>query len=96
MTTFTESPHTGEFIASEALGTRSREQITLTGDGSTTVEAGTVLGKVETGTPTATAGTPFSGSGGTVGNGTISALTADAGAMAGTWQLRCTVAGATG
>lgn len=96
MTTLTENPHTGEFIASEAPGTRSRDQIVLTGDGSTAVLAGTVLGKVETGTPSATAGTPFSGVGGTVGNGTITSLTADAGAMPGLWQLRCTQTGATG
>lgn len=94
MTTLTENPRTGEFIASEAPGLRSREQILLTG--SATVKAGTVLGAVETGTPTLTVGTPFSGTGGTVGNGTISAATADAGAMAGLWQLECTVTGATG
>lgn len=94
MTTLTENPHTGEFIVSEAPGTRSREQITLTG--SALVDPGTVLGMVETGTPTLTVGTPFSGVGGTVGNGTISAATADAGAMAGNWQLECTATGATG
>lgn len=94
MTTLTENPHTGEFIASEAPGTRSREAITLTGDGSATVKAGTVLGKVETGTPTATAGTPFSAGGGTVGNGTVSAVSADAGAEAGTWQIE--IVGAAG
>ena len=96
MTTLTENPHTGEFIVSEAPGCRSRDAITLTGDGTTTVKAGEVLGAVETGTPTLTVGTPFSGTGATVGDGTISAATADAGAMAGTWQLECTVTGATG
>ncbi|WP_054529709.1 head decoration protein [Erythrobacter sp. SG61-1L] len=96
MTTLTETPRTGEFIVSEAPGRRSREQILLTGDNSTTVKACTVLGAVETGTPTLTVGTPFSGVGGTVGNGTISAATADAGAMPGDWQLECTATGATG
>jgi hypothetical protein len=94
MTTLTENPHNGEFVVSEAPGCRSREQILLTG--ATLVKAGSVLGAVETGTPTATVGTPVSGVGGTVGNGIVSAVTADAGAMAGTWQLECTVTGATG
>jgi len=96
MTTLTETPRTGEFIISEAPGMRSREQITFTGNGTTEAKAGTVLGAVETGTPTLTVGTPFSGVGGTVGNGAISAATADAGAMAGDWHLECTVTGATG
>jgi hypothetical protein len=96
MNTLTENPHAGEFIASEAAGTRSREAITLTGDGSTTVKAGTVLGAVETGTPTMTVGTPFSGTASTVGNGTITGTSADAGAKAGAWQLVCTQTGATG
>lgn len=95
MTTLTEEARTGEFIISEAPGTRSRKAITLTGDASTTDVAGTVLGAVETGTPTMTVGTPFSGTGGTVGDGTISAATADAGAMAGDWQIEMTGAGAT-
>lgn len=96
MTTLTETAHTGEFIVSEAPGMRSREQILLTGDNSTTEPAGSVLGAVETGTPTLTVGTPVSGTGATVGDGTISAATADAGAMAGDWLLECTVTGATG
>lgn len=95
MTTLTENPRTGEFIVSEAPGTRSREAITLTGDATTEDVAGTVLGAVETGTPTAAAGTPVSGTGGTVGNGAISAVSADAGAMAGTWQVEMTGSGAT-
>lgn len=95
MTTLTENPHTGEFIVSEAPGTRSRAQILLTA-ASALVKAGTVLGVVETGTATMTVGTPYSGTGATVGNGTISAATADAGAMEGTWQLECTATGATG
>lgn len=94
MTTLTENPRDGEFIVSEAPGTRSREAILLTG--SALVKAGSVLGAVETGTPTMTVGTPYSGTGATVGNGTISAATADAGAMAGLWQLICTATGATG
>ncbi|WP_417615315.1 head decoration protein [Parasphingorhabdus sp.] len=96
MTTLTETVHATEGFISEAPGDRSREAILLTGDNSTTVVGSSILGAVETGTPTLTVGTPFSGVGGTVGNGTISAATADAGAMAGNWTLRCTVTGATG
>lgn len=59
--------------------------------------AGTVIGPLlEAADATVTVGTPVSGVGGTVGNGTISAFTADAGAQEGTWQLICTATGATG
>ena len=95
MTVLTESPRTGEHIVSEASGSRSRAAILLTGDGSTENVAGTVLGAVETGTPALTVGTPVSGSGGTVGNGTISAATADAGALPGAWYAEMTTSGAT-
>lgn len=95
MTTLTETPRTGEFIVSEAAGDRSRDAILLTGDNSTTEKAGSVLGAVETGVPTATAGSRVSGTGGTVGDGTLSAIVAAAGAMAGTWHIELTGAGAT-
>lgn len=45
---------------------------------------------------TATAGTPVSGTGGTVGNGAVTAVSADDGAMPGKWLLECTVTGGTG
>ncbi len=94
MTTLTEGMHEGEFIGELALGIGYHvDAVTLdTGD----LVAGAVLGKIETGTPTATAGTPVSGTGATVGNGTVSAVTADARAMAGIWNLICTATGATG
>ena len=58
---------------------------------------GAVLGAVlAAASATATAGTPVSGVGGTVGNGTVSAVTTDDGAMPGTWMLQCTETGATG
>lgn len=44
-TTFTMGPRAGAFIASEANGTRSRDPI-LIAQGTGTVEAGTVLGRV--------------------------------------------------
>lgn len=96
MTTLTETVHSAEGLISEAPGERSREAILLTGDNSTAVLGSTILGAVETATPTLTVGTPFSGTGATVGNGSISAAAADAGAMAGDWRLRCTATGATG
>jgi hypothetical protein len=94
MTTLTEGKHEGEFIGELAMGIGYHvEEITLdTGN----LVAGAVLGAIETGTPTATAGTPVSGVGGTVGNGTVSAVTADAGVPAGNWALECTATGATG
>lgn len=59
--------------------------------------AGTVLGAIlAAASATATAGTPVSGTAGTVGNGTVSAVTTDDGAMPGTWMLECTETGATG
>lgn len=94
MAALTEGMHEGEFIGELAMGIGYHvDAITLdTGN----LVAGAVLGAIETGTPTATAGTTVSGVGGTVGNGTVSAVTADAGAMAGVWNLICTATGATG
>lgn len=64
--------------------------------GSGKLDAGTLLGKVLDGTPGATPGTPYSTTGGTVGNGAVGAWTADAGVAEGTWKLDVTVTGATG
>lgn len=95
MVTLTEGMHEGEFIGELAMGLGYHvDEITL--KSGENLGIGAVLGKVQTGTPTATAGTPVSGVGGTVGNGTVSAVTADAGAMAGTYMLICTATGATG
>ena len=94
MVTLTEGIHPAESFVSEASGERSRASIVVA-DGAVVTPC-MVLGAVETGTPTATAGTPVSGVGGTVGNGTVSAVTADAGAPAGKWVLECTITGATG
>lgn len=88
MAALTEGMHEGEFIGELAMGIGYHvDAITLdTGN----LVAGAVLGAVETGTPTATAGTAVSGSGGTVGNGAVGTWTADAGAMAGTWKILIT------
>jgi len=45
MTTLFEGRHTGEHLLSEASGTRSREQVTVTQAG-TALAAGTVLGRI--------------------------------------------------
>lgn len=46
MTVLTEGQHAGEFILSEANGNRSRENVTVTVPANTTLEAGSVLGKI--------------------------------------------------
>lgn len=93
MVTLTESLHPTESLVSEASGERSRAAIVV---GASAITACMVLGMIQTGTPVAVAGTPVSGVGGTVGNGTVSAVTADAGALAGLYTLICTQTGATG
>lgn len=45
MVTKTEGPHAGEFIASEANGSRSRELVTFV-SGTPALEAGEIVGKV--------------------------------------------------
>jgi len=92
MTTLTEPVHPTESLISEASGERSRAAITVASGAN--VKACQVLGAVETGTPTATAGAPFSAGGGTVGDGAVSAVSADAGAMAGDWLVE--IVGAAG
>lgn len=95
MATLTEGMHEGEFIGEYTMGIGYHvEAITLL-SGEDLV-AGAILSRTETGVPTLTVGTPFSGTASTVGNGTITATSADAGAKAGTWQLICTQTGATG
>lgn len=66
-------------------------KVTITG--AAALLAGTVLGPVlAAAAATVTPGTPVSGSGGTVGNGAVGTWTADAGAMAGTWNIEITAA----
>lgn len=81
MTTLTETPAAGAFLASEANGTRSRETVTiLSGQ---TLQAGTVLGKVAVGTASAAADA------GNTGTGTIGAVSVGAGAMPGAYRAVC-------
>lgn len=77
----TESFHTGEFIVSEANGTRSREEITIAA-AAAALPAGQVLGKItKAGTATAAA---YAGN---TGNGAMGAVTVGAGAKAGDYKL---------
>lgn len=77
-----------------AGGTYTTRKVTIA---SGSLLAGAVIGAILVAAAAAVvAGTPVSGSGGTVGNGAITALSADEGALPGLWNLECTVAGATG
>lgn len=88
MTTLTENPRAGEFIVSEAPGTRSREQITIK-SGAGILKADTVLAALITAATVASAAK----SGGNTGNGTfvLDATTpALVGAKPGVYTLRFT------
>lgn len=85
----TEGPYAGEFLLSEASGTRSRDTITI--DASQTLKAGQVLGKIGAGTQTVTVAAENAN----VGNGGIGVPTADAGVPAGKYKVRLFAAGAT-
>ncbi|WP_287995742.1 head decoration protein, partial [Acidiphilium sp.] len=77
----TETLHAGEFIVSEANGTRSREEITIAA-AAAALPVGQVLGKItKAGTATATA-LP-----GNTGNGVFDAITVGAGSLPGTYRL---------
>lgn len=80
MTTLTENFHAGAFLVSEAMGTRSREAITvLSGQN---LKAGAVLGAtLAGGAATATA------KAGNTGNGTMGAITVSGPAKVGTYRL---------
>lgn len=83
-----ETLHQGEFIVSEANGTRSREQVTLA-ILAAALPAGQVLGKIsKAGTATATA------LAGNTGDGVFGAITVGAGAKTGSYRLFITAAAA--
>jgi hypothetical protein len=85
MSEITEGRHCGEFLFSQACGYRSRETVTIdTGD----LAAGTVLGKILSGTaPGSATGAAVPGAS---GNGTITASpTVSAGAKAGVYRAVC-------
>lgn len=79
-TVFTEKKYRGEAIASEANGTRSRENV-IFAMASGVVPANAVLGKITVGTASAAAVA------GNTGNGTMGAITVSAGAKAGVYTL---------
>ena len=86
LSVITEPFRAGEFIASEANGFRSREQITVA-SGAGVLSAGAVLGKQLIGAASAVAGA-------NTGNGVMGAITAGVGAAAGAYSLRITAAAA--
>ena len=49
MSVKTEGKHTGEFLVSEAPGTRSRDKVTVTVPANTTLQPGYVLGQLSAG-----------------------------------------------
>lgn len=78
----TERNYGGEFLISDANGTRSREQIKIAAN--QTLVAGAILGRVTTGALSAV-GVAQAGN---VGNGAISAITVAAGTPVGRYQVR--------
>lgn len=83
----------GFYLGQSASLNIINEEIVIS-SGAGVLDPGTVLGRIYTDAPGATAGTPFSAGGGTVGNGAVSAVSADAGAMEGLWQVE--IVGAAG
>ncbi len=90
MTIKTEGVHAGEFLLSEANGSRSRENVVICA-GSGVVKAGTLIALITAAnalTPTAQAGN--------TGNGTVGSVTVTSAAITGTYVLEITEAAANG
>ena len=90
MTIKIEGVHAGEFLLSEANGTRSREEVVISA-GNGIVAAGTLIAKItaaNAAVPTAKAGN--------VGNGVLGAITVGSPAITGTYVLAMTAASANG
>lgn len=86
-----EDPIVFKNLLAKTHGNTTRK-VTITG--AAALIAGTVLGGIlDDAVATVTPGTPVSGSGGTVGNGSIGTPTVDDGAMEGTWYVRITAEG---
>ncbi len=81
MAEFTEGAHTGEFIVSEAAGSRSRDSVTIAA--SQTLVVGQILGQVTTGALSGTA----AALGTNTGTGTVGSITVDAGAALGDYTI---------
>ncbi|MCD1640105.1 head decoration protein [Pseudomonas stutzeri] len=90
MTIKTEGVYAGEFLLSEANGTRSREEVVIAA-GSGILMAGTLIALITAAnalTPTADAGN--------TGNGTVGSVTVTSAAITGDYQLTITETGANG
>ncbi|MBU1330878.1 MAG: head decoration protein [Gammaproteobacteria bacterium] len=90
MTIKTEGVYTGEFLLSEANGTRSREEVVIAA-GSGVLAAGTLIAQITAAnalTPTADAGN--------TGNGTIGSVTVTSAAITGAYIVTITEAAANG
>ena len=87
-----ESPRVGGFLASEAPGTRSRDQISMLAlnDGATTYQAGTPVAQLLT-----TGVAAFANGASNTGNGTCGTITTTQGVVPGVYVAECLVAGAT-
>lgn len=83
---FTEGKYAGEFLISEANGTRSREQVTLAAGNN--LEAGAIVGKITLGAGSS------AGGGGNTGDGAMGAITVGANAQVGDYVLTITKAAA--
>jgi len=90
MTIKTEGVSAGEFLLSEANGTRSREEVVIAA-GSGILMAGTLIALITA----ANALTPAAAAGNT-GNGTVSSVTVTSAAITGDYVLTITEAGANG
>ncbi|MCY1496430.1 Bacteriophage lambda head decoration protein D [compost metagenome] len=90
MTIKIEGVHAGEFLLSEANGTRSREEVVICA-GSGKLAAGTLIAQITAAnalTPTAKAGN--------TGNGTVGSVTVTSAAISGNYILTITEAAANG
>ena len=90
MTIKIEGVHAGEFLLSEANGTRSREEVVISA-GNGKVAAGTLIAKI-----TATNAAVPTAKAGNVGNGVLGAITVGSPAITGTYVLAMTAASANG
>lgn len=90
MTIKTEGVHAGEFLLSEANGSRSRENIVITA-GSGRLVAGTLIAPI-----TAANALSATAAAGNTGDGTVGATVVTSAAISGTYVLEITEAGANG
>ncbi|MFU4346588.1 head decoration protein [Pseudomonas aeruginosa] len=90
MTIKTEGVHAGEFLLSEANGSRSRENIVITA-GSGRLVAGTLIAPI-----TAANALTATAAAGNTGDGTVGATVVTSAAISGTYVLEITEAGANG